>query len=163
MNSDGSKNRFLVKGGSPEWSPDGRRILYVTSGQPSGSQIFVKWMDTGEETQLTHLERSPSNLEWSPDGRRIAFNMSVPSKPEFSVKMPPRPSGAKWIDSPRLIDRLDYRADGQGYRPEGFSHIFVIPDTGGTPRQLTDGDLQSRRARMDSRFSKDYLQRRAQA
>ncbi len=140
MNSDGSKNRFLVKGGSPEWSPDGRRILYVTSGQPSGSQIFVKWMDTGEETQLTHLERSPSNLEWSPDGRRIAFNMGMPSKPEFSVKMPPRPSGAKWIDPPRLIDRLDYRADGLGYRPEGFSHIFVIPDTGGTPRQLTDGD-----------------------
>ena len=140
MNSDGSKNRFLVKGGSPEWSPDGRRILYVTSGQPSGSQIFVKWMDTGEETQLTHLERSPSNLEWSPDGHRIAFNMSVPSKPEFSVKMPPRPSGAKWVDPPRLIDRLDYRADGVGYRPEGFSHIFVIPDTGGTPRQLTDGD-----------------------
>jgi dipeptidyl aminopeptidase/acylaminoacyl peptidase len=141
INSDGSKNRFLVKGGSPEWSPDGRRVLYVTNGQPSGAQIFVKWMDTGEETQLTHLERSPSNLEWSPDGRRIAFNMSVPSKPEFSVKMPPRPSGAKWIDPPRLIDRLDYRADGQGYRPEGFSHIFVIPDTGGTPRQLTDGDF----------------------
>ena len=140
MNSDGSKNRFLVKGGSPEWSPDGRRILYVTNGQPSGAQIFVKWMDTGEETQLTHLERSPSNLEWSPDGRRIAFNMSVPSKPEFSVKMPPRPSGAKWVDPPRLIDRLDYRADGVGYRPEGFSHIFVIPDTGGTPRQLTEGD-----------------------
>ena len=62
MNSDGSKNRFLVKGGSPEWSPDGRRILYVTNGQPSGSQIFVKWMDTGEETQLTHLERPPSNI-----------------------------------------------------------------------------------------------------
>lgn len=141
MNSDGSKNRFLVKGGSPEWSPDGRRILYVTNGQPSGSQIFVKWMDTGEETQLTHLERSPSNLEWSPDGRRIAFNMNVPSKPEFSVKMPPRPSGAKWVDPPRLIDRLDYRSDGMGYRPEGFSHIFVISDAGGTPRQLTDGDF----------------------
>ncbi|MGA9768524.1 MAG: S9 family peptidase [Blastocatellia bacterium] len=140
MNSDGSKNRFLVKGGSPEWSPDGRRILYVTNGQPSGAQIFVKWMDTGEETQLTHLERSPSNLEWSPDGRRIAFTMNVPSKPEFSVKMPPRPSGAKWIDPPRIIDRLDYRSDGVGYRPEGFSHIFVIPDAGGTPRQLTDGD-----------------------
>jgi dipeptidyl aminopeptidase/acylaminoacyl peptidase len=143
VNSDGSKNRFLVKGSSPEWSPDGKRISYVANGQPSGAQIFVKWMDTGEETQLTHLERSPSNIEWSPDGKRIAFNMNVPSKPEFTIKMPARPAGAKWIDPPRMVDRLDYRADGAGFTPEGFSHIFVIPDTGGTPRQLTEGDYNN--------------------
>jgi dipeptidyl aminopeptidase/acylaminoacyl peptidase len=143
VNSDGSKNRFLVKGSSPEWSPDGKRILYVANGQPSGAQIFVKWMDTGEETQLTHLERPPTNIEWSPDGKRIAFNMNVPSKPEFSVKMPARPAGAKWIDPPRMVDRLDYRADGSGFSPGGFTHIFVIPDTGGTPRQLTDGDYNN--------------------
>ena len=140
MNSDGSKNRFLVKGSAPQWSPDGKRIAYLANGQPTGTQIFVKWMDTGEETQLTRLERSPSNIEWSPDGKRIAFNMSVLSKPAFTIKMPQRPAGAKWIDPPRVIDRLDYRADGQGYRAEGFNHIFIIPDTGGTPRQLTDGD-----------------------
>jgi dipeptidyl aminopeptidase/acylaminoacyl peptidase len=140
MNSDGTKNRFIVKGSSPQWSPDGKRIAYLANGQPSGTQIFVRWMDTGEETQLTRLERSPSNIEWSPDGKRIAFNMSMPSKPAFSIKMPQRPAGAKWVDPPRVIDRLDYRADGMGYRPEGFSHIFVIQDGGGTPRQLTDGD-----------------------
>jgi len=140
MNADGSKNRFLVKGSSPQWSPDGRRIVYVAPGQPTGPQLFVKWMDTGDETQLTHLERPPSNVEWSPDGHRIAFNMSVPARPEFTIKLPPRPAGAKWIEPPRVIDRLDYRADGQGYRADGYSHIFVIPDGGGTPRQLTDGD-----------------------
>src|ERR1051326_134227 len=26
MNADGTKQRFLVKGSSPHWSPDGRRI-----------------------------------------------------------------------------------------------------------------------------------------
>jgi len=140
MNSDGSKNRFLVKGSSPEWSPDGKRIAYMAAGQPSGNQIWVKWMDTAEETQLTRLERGASNLAWSPDGKRIAFTMNVPSKPAFTVRLPARPAGAKWIDPPRVIDRLDYRADGQGYRADGFTHIFVIPDTGGTPRQLTEGD-----------------------
>jgi dipeptidyl aminopeptidase/acylaminoacyl peptidase len=143
MNSDGSKNRFLVKGSSPEWSLDGKRIVYMAPGQPSGNQIWVKWMDTAEETQLTRLESGASNLAWSPDGKRIAFSMNVPSKPGFTVRLPARPAGAKWIDPPRVIDRLDYRADGQGYRPDGFSHIFVIPDTGGTPRQLTDGDYNN--------------------
>lgn len=141
MNSDGGKNRFLVKGSSPVWSPDGKRVAYLAQGQPAGAQIWVKWMDTGEETQLTRLERAPTNIDWSPDGKRIAFNMSVPSKPEFTVKLPPAPRGAKWIDPPKVIDRLDYRADGQGYRADGYAHIFVIgADSGGTPRQVTEGD-----------------------
>jgi dipeptidyl aminopeptidase/acylaminoacyl peptidase len=97
-------------------------------------------METGEETQLTRLERGPSNIQWSPDGKRIAFTMAVPASQKFTVRMPSRPAGAKWVEPPRVIDRLDYRADGAGFRPEGFTHIFVIPDTGGTPRQLTEGD-----------------------
>ncbi len=140
MNADGSKKRFLVKGSQPTWSPDGRRLAYIAPGQPAGAQVFVKWMDTGEETQLTRLERSPSNLHWSPDGHRIAFNMLVPAKTTMAVKMPAKPEGAKWVDPPRVVDRLNYRADSQGFRPEGFMHIFVIPETGGTPRQLTGGD-----------------------
>lgn len=141
MNADGSRKRFLARGSQPTWSPDGRRLAYVAMGQPSGAQIFVKWMDTGEETQLTRVERSPSGLQWSPDGRRIAFNMLVPAKAGMTVNMPPRPEGAQWVAPPRVVDRLNYRADTQGFRPEGFSHIFIIPDTGGTPRQLTDGDF----------------------
>lgn len=140
MNADGSKNRFLTKGSSPQWSPDGKRLAYVAPGQPRGAQIFVRWMDTGEETQLTRLDRSPNNIQWSPDGRKIAFNMLAPDKPGFTVKMPPRPEGAKWVEPPKVIDRLNYRADGSGFRPEGFNHIYVIPDSGGTPRQLTEGD-----------------------
>ncbi|HVF88717.1 MAG TPA: S9 family peptidase, partial [Blastocatellia bacterium] len=140
MSADGSKNRFLTKGSSPQWSPDGKRLAYVAPGQPRGAQVFVKWMETGEETQLTRLEGSPSNLQWSPDGRKIAFNMFAPAKPAFTIKMPPRPEGAKWVEPPKVIDRLNYRADGSGFRPEGFNHIYVIPESGGTPRQLTDGD-----------------------
>jgi hypothetical protein len=36
---------------------------------------------------------------------------------------------------------MNYRSDASGFRPEGFMHIFVVGDTGGTPRQLTDGDF----------------------
>lgn len=142
MDADGGRNRFFVKGSQPAWSPDSKRVAYVAQGQPTGAQVFVKWIDAPGETQLTRLEHSPSNLRWSPDGRHIAFNMIVPGSPAFAVKMPARPAGAKWVDAPRVVDRLNYRDDGSGWLPEGFAHIFVISSEGGSPRQLTDGDYQ---------------------
>ncbi|HEX8071611.1 MAG TPA: S9 family peptidase [Pyrinomonadaceae bacterium] len=141
MDADGGRNRFLVKGAQPRWSPDGRRLAYVAQGQPAGAQIFVKWLDAAEASQLTHLERGPGNIVWSPDGKQLAFTMLVPATQTFKINMPPRPAGAKWIDAPRVVDRLDYRNDGSGWRPEGFTHLFVVSAEGGTPRQLTEGDF----------------------
>src|SRR2546423_251324 len=134
MNADGTRNRFFVKGSQARWSPDGRRIAYVAPGQPGGAQIFVKWLDAAEESQVTHLERAPGNITWSPDGKSIAFTMLVPSTQTFKINMPSRPAGAKWIDAPRVVDRLDYRNDGSGWRPEGFAHLFLVSADGGTPR-----------------------------
>ena len=97
MNADGSRNRFLVDGSSPLWSPDGTRIAYVAQGEPSGSQIFVRWMDSeGTTSQVTRLTESPSGITWSPDGRSIAFNMLVdaPPDPEWRIDMPTAPADA---------------------------------------------------------------------
>ena len=55
VNGDGSQHRFLVKGSSARWSPDGKRLLYLADGEPKGSQIFVRWVDVdGPATQITH-------------------------------------------------------------------------------------------------------------
>ena len=45
MNADGTHDRYLADGSDAQWSPDGKRIAYVAEGQPSGAQIFVKWVD----------------------------------------------------------------------------------------------------------------------
>src|SRR6185437_9743811 len=142
MNADGSHARMLTPGGDVQWSPDGKRIAYVAKGEPSGSQIFVRWMDAeGAVTQISHLTDSPSGLEWSPDGKSIAFTMNVPIKETaMRIAMPTPPKGAKWIEAPKIVTRLNYRSDRIGYTDDSYRHIFVIPSDGGTARQITNGD-----------------------
>src|SRR3982751_1374652 len=88
MNADGTHQRALVQGSDVHWSPDGKRIAYIARGEPSGSQIFVRYMDAeGAVTQISHLTESPSALEWSPDGKTIAFTMNVPIR-ETAMRIP---------------------------------------------------------------------------
>ncbi|MGQ0737223.1 MAG: S9 family peptidase [Acidobacteriota bacterium] len=141
MNADGAKNRFLVRGSNARWSPTGDRIVYTAQGDPRGSQIFVRYMDAeGAITQITRVEKSPGTVTWSPDGTRLGFTMNVDAKTTWTVRMPRAPDGAKWVETPRIVERLDYRQDGTGFDDDVYRHLFVVPATGGTPRQLTDGN-----------------------
>ena len=141
--ADGKGQRPVTHGNfkdsSPRWSPDGSRIAYISnrSGKP---QIWVRWMDSGEEAEITNLTEAPSGIRWSPDGKWIAYVSRVPAKPEFSVKMPEKPAAAKWADPPIVVTKLRWRADGAGILRPGYTHVFIVPATGGTPRQITSGD-----------------------
>ena len=144
VSRDGTDHRPLAGGAAqeanPRWSPDGTRLAYVSGDTEGGAQIYVKWLAAAVTTRVTNLTEAPSNLAWSPDGRTLAFVMRVPVKRELlAVKLPDAPKGAKWADPLKVIDRVVYRADGEGFLPDAYEHVFVVPADGGTARQLTAG------------------------
>ena len=142
MSSDGSKNRFLATGGGAIWSPDGTRIAYLGEGKPSGTQIFVRYMDAeGATSQVTTLSAGPSDVRWSPDGKWIGFSAVVPKSVAWKIDMPEAPKGAKWTPTPRVVQSMHFRQDRRGYTDAGFRHLFLVPADGGTPRQVTKGDF----------------------
>ena len=116
INSDGSDHRAIASSSanffSPRWSADGNRLAYASSEEGS-VQIYLRWMDSGQVARLTDLTSTPSSLSWSPDGRQIAFTMPVAEEAAKAFgELPKKPEGAEWAPEVRVIDSLNYRADG---------------------------------------------------
>ena len=143
VSADGKDHRPLSAGkhsayGS-SWSPDGNRLAYIST-ESDKPQIYVRWMDTGVTAAITNLTQSPSVLKWSPDGSQIAFAMLVPEAPLMIGEVPTPPAGAEWAEPAKMTDKLTFRFNGIGEVAPGYSHLFVVPAEGGTPRQVTHGN-----------------------
>ncbi len=76
MSPDGKNKKQLTSGQTeywmPAWSPDGKKIAFVSRLFPMGMNIYVMDADGTNPQQLTSTgtNMSPS---WSPDGAKIAF------------------------------------------------------------------------------------------
>jgi dipeptidyl aminopeptidase/acylaminoacyl peptidase len=145
MGVDGKNERPLSSAptsGSPRWSPDGTRIAYIARGVDGSAQLFMYWTASGVSAPISNFTESPGALAWSPDGKWLAFMMSVPQERKpLKVELPETPKNAKWADPPKLIDRMVFRADGEGYLPNTFNQLFIVSAEGGGARQLTHGDF----------------------
>lgn len=140
VDANGANHRPLVQGaggyGSPVWAPNGRAIAYVAN-EETGAEVRIFYLDTQRSATIARVPAGAGNLTWSPDGRTLAFQSFVAESSDDPAALPPQPEGAQWAEPARVINGVVYRADGEGYLPNGFAQIFVVPADGGTPRQLT--------------------------
>jgi Tol biopolymer transport system component len=67
-----SGDTYLGPGPSPAWSPDGRKIAFI-SNRTGTSEIYVMNADGSGQRRLTRNTASEFAPVWSPDGTKIAF------------------------------------------------------------------------------------------
>jgi Tol biopolymer transport system component len=64
----------LAKDTSPDWSPDGKRIVFASNRDEGNFEIYVMNADGSGQKNLT---KNPTTTDidpsWSPSGKQIAF------------------------------------------------------------------------------------------
>jgi Tol biopolymer transport system component len=61
-------------GSGPAWSPDGKRIAYLSPDRPPRRTLVIRSMETGSEREYAPELPIMRRPQWSPDGKSILLN-----------------------------------------------------------------------------------------
>jgi len=157
MAPDGSDQRNLTRNPAPDggaaWSPDGRRIAFVSDRDgANNSEIYVMDADGSRQTRLTTAARGDTHPTWSPDGRRIAF---VSDRDDFNsevyvmkangsgqvnlTRSPASDEEPTWSPDGRRIAFSSDRADQEAIPGD----IYTMDTDGSNEKRLTIGNSGS--------------------
>ncbi len=117
----------------PRFSPDGTKLGFLASGENDRRQIWILPLTGGEARQLSNLPGGVSRFSWAPDGTALVV-----------VSMDPAPGEDEDEPRPIVVDRLQFKRDGQGYLDDRRRHLHLVDATDGSHRQLTGGPFDDR-------------------
>jgi dipeptidyl aminopeptidase/acylaminoacyl peptidase len=142
-----------------EWSPDGKRIAYISSRQGS-RQIYLTSPQKDEAIQLTRVETGVNSFRWSRDGSRLAFTTTEAESQQLKerrekfgdlqiVDVDPTRTASLWVlevplggatEAPqptRLTPPDNLHVGGFNWSPDAQSIAFAATKDAGTESFLT--------------------------
>ena len=127
--SDGYNPQTVVRSNepllSPAWSPDGRKLAYV-SFERGNSAIYIQDITTGGRELVSSFRGINSGPAFSPDGRKLALTLSRSGNPEIYVM----DLGSKALTQITNQFGID---TSPVWSPDGAS-LYFTSDRGGRPQ-----------------------------
>lgn len=124
----------------PQFSPDGRRLVYIETRAGQGAQAYVAEADGSDPRALTHGAPPKGYPGWSPDGGRVyyVYYLAGPALGWIDVATRRTGSGGRF---PRLPYHVRLAPDGQrlAYHAaaNGVLNVFVWEPGAASDTQLT--------------------------
>ena len=110
---------------SPAWSPDGRRLAYVSFEQKK-PVVYVHSLQSGQRQVAANFKGSNSAPAWAPDGRSLAVTLSRDGGSQLYI-MDANGGDARRLSQSSSIDtEPTFSADGRW--------IYFVSDRGGSPQ-----------------------------
>ncbi len=134
---DGYNEQMLLRSPeplmSPAWSPDGRRLAYV-SFENKKAEVFVQDIYSQSRVKVTSFDGINGAPSFSPDGKKLALTLSKDGQPDIYI-----------VDiATKALKRVTnhYAIDTEAsWTPDGKSIVFTS-ERGGRP-QLYQANLSS--------------------
>jgi len=133
---------------SPAWSPDGKKLAYV-SFESRNSAVYIQDLMTGARERVASNPGINSAPAWSPDGTRLALTLSMEGNPEIYVMNMASKQLRRMTNNGAIDTEPTWSPDGKllAFTSDrgGGPQIYEIPADGGDPKRLTfDGTYNAR-------------------
>ena len=125
---------------SPSWSPDGRRLAYV-SFEAKKPVVYVHSLADGKRQVAANFKGSNSAPAWSPDGSRLAVSLSRDGGSQIYLVNPDGSNVRRISQSGGIDTEPVFSPDGQSLYftsdRGGSPQIYRMPAGGGAAQRVT--------------------------